>query len=67
MELEQTIRKSDFGFAVEKLLSYSGACGSLLAKLAKSQPERVQKLTRDGASFWKIFRPKSEPTPTEGI
>src|SRR5438270_3995502 len=30
MELEQALRKSDFSFACEKLLSYSGACGSHL-------------------------------------
>lgn len=59
MDLENKIRKSEFGFAVEKLLSYSGACGSLLAKLAKSHPERVQKIVREGQSFWRIFPPKT--------
>lgn len=59
MDLEQQIRKSEYGFAVEKLLSYSGACGSLLAKLAKSHPERVQKVVREGQPLWRIHPPKN--------
>lgn len=65
MELEKQIRASAYGFAVEKLLSYSGACGSLLGKLSKSQPERVQKVIRDGVTFWKIHRPQIERDTAE--
>lgn len=59
IEIEQVLRRSEYGFACEKLLSYSGACGSHLGKLAKSMPERVQKHVLDGTSFWTI-QPPSE-------
>jgi energy-coupling factor transporter ATP-binding protein EcfA2 len=62
IELEHSLRESKFGFACEKLLSYSGACGSHLGKLSKSHPKRIQKHVKDGTSFWTIQPPSFEPT-----
>ena len=58
LTIEQELRQSPWGFAVEKLLHYSSACGTYLAKLAKMMPDRVSKAVKDGASVWTITPPK---------
>lgn len=57
-ELEQRLRapESGFGFAVDKLLYFSSACGVYLARLASKEPERFQ-VNKDGSrTLWRIRR-----------
>jgi hypothetical protein len=57
-DLERQLRSdTDFGFEVEKVLRYYGACGSYLGRLAKSQPDRVSKRVEDGYALWTITNP----------
>ena len=56
-ELEKELRKSEIGFQFEKLLSFVGEFGSLLGKLAKSQPKRVSKKLSGGYATWTIHPP----------
>jgi len=58
LTIEEELRQSRWGFAVEKLLHYSSACGTYLAKLAKLLPERVTKKVKDGIIVWAINPPK---------
>lgn len=58
-ELEMRLRKSPFGFAVERLLSFSSACGVYLGRIANEKPHRVEKRVRNGQTRWYI-RPAEE-------
>jgi len=57
-ELERDLRNSAFSFAVDKLLTYSSACGVYLARLQSRFPQRFTKeKTRTGAK-WTIEIPE---------
>ncbi len=45
------------GFEAQKILRYPGACGSLLGKLAKQNPNRISKRTVNGVPIWTIKPP----------
>ena len=47
-------------FEAEKILKYSGACGSHLGKLAKMMPDRISKKVNTGKTFWTINPPAQE-------
>lgn len=55
--LEKELRQSSFGWAVEKLLSFSSACGVYLSRLASRQPERFASAIVRGKKRWKIKPP----------
>lgn len=55
--LEKSLRHSPFGFAVEKLLSFSSACGVYLARLSARHPDRFACTTVKGRKRWKISAP----------
>jgi len=57
IELEALLRDGKFAYETEKILRYSGACGSYLGKLLKSQSKRISKHVRDGYTFWTIQPP----------
>lgn len=57
-QLEQKLRNSTFGFAVEKLLYFSSACGVYLARLASKYPDRFEQRKTQGKTVWLIQRPK---------
>lgn len=59
-ELEKELRKSDIGYQFEKLLSFVGEFASLLGKLHKSQPGRVEKKTSGGYATWTINPPEKK-------
>jgi hypothetical protein len=60
VELEKLLRESPYGFSVEKLLHFGNACGAYLARLAKTQPERVSKRMKQGHAYW-IIKPPAKP------
>lgn len=53
-QLEKELRHSPFGFAVEKLLGFSSACGVYLARLESRFPERYAHSIVRGRKRWKI-------------
>lgn len=53
-ELERKLRNSPFSFSVEKLLSYSSACGVYLSRLAAQRPEQFTFTRSKGRTRWKI-------------
>jgi hypothetical protein len=55
-EIEKELRASAFGFAVDKLLGYSSACGAYLGRLEK-RTDRVKSRRVKGQTFWEITRP----------
>ena len=57
LDLEKQLRSSSFNFEVDKLLRFSSACGTYLARLAKQQPERISKTVKGGYSSWVIKAP----------
>lgn len=59
-ELERVLRNSPFQFSVEKLLSYSSACGVYLGRLEKQNPDRYGASTVRGKKRWKISRPEGD-------
>jgi hypothetical protein len=58
IQLEKQLKGSQFGFEVEKLLRFSGACGAYLGRLAKSNPNRITKKVSNGYTSWTIIPPK---------
>ena len=50
LDLEKALKESKFGFEVEKMFKWANACGSLLARLAKIEPNRVVRRVKDGDS-----------------
>lgn len=63
-ELEGKLLGKDQLGRVAKLLSFNTACGAYLARLAKSNKDRVMKGAREGnKTHWTIKREKSEPLP----
>lgn len=56
-QLEKLLRHSPFGFAVEKLLSFSSACGVYLSRLSGRMPERFAFTTVRGRKRWRICAP----------
>jgi hypothetical protein len=65
LQLEQVLRKSAFGFDVEKLLRYSSACGVYLSRLAKSNPERISRHATKGRVSWTLKPPAIEENENE--
>ena len=57
LDLEKKLRTSSFGFEVEKILKFSSACGTYLARLAKQLPERITKSVEAGYATWTIKPP----------
>lgn len=57
-QLEKELRQSSFAWAVEKLLSFSSACGVYLARLASRDAERFGWTTVRGKKRWKIKPPQ---------
>lgn len=53
-ELEQALTQSNFGFSVQKLLSFSSACGTYLARLKTKFPEQFQCVKNNGKTVWTI-------------
>lgn len=60
LDLEKRLRTSSFGFEVEKILKFSSACGTYLARLAKQLPERISKSVEAGYATWTIKPPAQE-------
>jgi hypothetical protein len=60
IELERRLRASSFSFAVEKLLSFPGACGTYLARLASKFPTRFSKARSRGENLWTIKAAEQE-------
>lgn len=58
VELEKDLRQSDFAFAIDKLLSFSGACGTYLSRLKSKFPERFQHSKNRGKTIWQIQKPE---------
>lgn len=56
MELEQVLAKSEFSYQVDKLLSYSSACGTFLARLASKKPDRFKYRKNRGRTVWSITK-----------
>lgn len=54
-ELESKLRQTSFGFSVERLLHFPGACGTYLARLVKTG--RVRKSMVRGRNRWLISAP----------
>ena len=57
MALEKEMRESKFSFAVEKLLSWSGAVGTYLGRLAHVDPERFSYDRTAASRTWTISKP----------
>lgn len=62
-EMERTLRQSEFGFAVEKLLHFPTACGVYLARLARKHPDRITSVKKRGRTHWRVSRPSDEDEP----
>jgi hypothetical protein len=56
-ELERTLRTSQFGFACEKLLYFTGATGTYLGRIAARFPARVSAMTDGTRTRWVIRGP----------
>jgi hypothetical protein len=54
IELERELRNSAFSFAVEKLLSFSSACGVYLQRLSLRDAARFSHVKRKGKTIWTI-------------
>ena len=54
IELEKALRSSEFAFAVDKLLSFSSACGTYLARLRRKYPARFDSKATNGKTVWTI-------------
>ena len=57
MDIEKALRGSDFAFEAEKILKYNSACGTYLARLQKSYPDRFSKRVVHGSTIWTITKP----------
>ena len=60
IDLEDALRNSRIGFEAEKLMRFTNACGTYLAKLAKTHPNRVTKSVKRGYAHWTITTPKDD-------
>jgi hypothetical protein len=56
--LERELRSSAFAFAVDKLLNFSSACGTYMARLATQHPQRVTFTNSRGKRTWEIWHPQ---------
>jgi hypothetical protein len=57
-EIEKLLTGSGgFEHEARRLLAWSGACGTYLARLAKQRPERVQQRRTADARLWRILPP----------
>lgn len=56
-ELELKLIDSPFRFAVDKLLSWSGACGWYLDKISQTDPLRIEKRRSEGKVSWIVRAP----------
>jgi hypothetical protein len=56
-ELELKLIDSPFRFAVDKLLSWSGACGWYLDKISQTDPHRIEKRRSNGKVSWIVRAP----------
>lgn len=57
MDLEIELKKSKYGFEIEKMTRFPGAIGALLSKLAKQVPERFSSKKLHGYTRWTIKPP----------
>jgi len=65
MALKEILLEKDKHNRVNTLLKWNSACGAYLARLAKSNPDRVRLCGRPGnKAIWEIL-PESEKTPTQ--
>jgi hypothetical protein len=63
-QLEIELRKSSFNFAIEKLLYFSGSCGTYLGRIKTKLPARVQSKQSNGRQRWTITAPKDSDDQT---
>jgi hypothetical protein len=56
-QLETVLRESSLKNQVAKILRYANTCGDLLSRLVKQQPERFERRTLDGKSYYTIHPP----------
>lgn len=61
IDLEKQLLASSVNFEVQKVLRFSGSCGSYLSRLAKST-HRVVKRVKDGYTHWTIKAPSTTTT-----
>lgn len=57
-ELEKELRESKYRFRMDKLMSYTSACGSYLGRLAPRFPERITCTKSKGKTTWRILKSK---------
>lgn len=64
-DLEAALLEKDKTGRVQRLLTYSTACGVYLARLKHRYPERVENLGReDNRVIWRLTGPKDKPIPS---
>lgn len=56
-DLELELRESSFNFAVDRLLYFSGACGTYLGRLKSKSNGRVNGMQSNGKTRWAITAP----------
>ena len=56
-DLEKLLRKSEMSFEVEKILRFTGACGTYLGKLSKSSDRISKRKVHGGTTLWTITPP----------
>lgn len=61
-EIQTDLLNGPFAQYVRPLVSYPTACGQLLAKLAKEEPERLSYTMSKGIRRWTIRAPRTETT-----
>jgi hypothetical protein len=59
-EVEQALRRSEFAHAVPHLFYYTGACATILGRLATLKKERFEAKPKDGKKAWIIHAPSQE-------
>jgi hypothetical protein len=55
-ELESELRRSEFAFAVERLIYSPSICGVYLARLAQKHPNRFKQTRSKGSNTWSITK-----------
>lgn len=62
-EIQSDLINGPFGQYVRPLVSYPTACGQLLAKLAKEEPDRFSSTMSKGNRRWTILAPRTDFQP----
>lgn len=57
-QLESQLRRSEFGFAAEKIFNFSSAAGTYLARLRLKYPDRYESRKLNGQTTW-IIKPQT--------